>query len=77
MVELLLRSGAKVDYRPDTDEAYPRTTLCDEPLRLAIRNKHIQIARMLLEHGADPNKRYVFLGTRILIKKMRWHFLLH
>lgn len=61
MVELLLRSGAKVDYRPDTDEAYPRTTLCDEPLRLAIRNKHIQIARMLLEHGADPNKRYVFL----------------
>lgn len=72
MVELLLRSGAKVDYRPDTDEAYPRTTLCDEPLRLAIRNKHIQIARMLLEHGADPNKRCVLLKKkRILVKKMR------
>lgn len=59
-----MRSGAKVDYRPDTDEPYPRTTLCDEPLRLAIRNRHIDIARMLLEHGADPNKRY-FFGSEI------------
>ena len=57
-------SGAKVDYRPDTGEEFPRTTLCDEPLRLAIRNKHMDIARMLLEHGADPNKRY-FFGSEI------------
>ncbi|XP_060534026.1 ankyrin-3-like isoform X2 [Cylas formicarius] len=63
-VRLLLKSGAKVDYRPDTDEDFPRTTLCDEPLRLAIRNKHMHIARMLLEHGADPNKRY-FFGSEI------------
>lgn len=40
LTELLLQSGAKVDYREPTDELFPRTTLCDEPLRLALRNKH-------------------------------------
>lgn len=64
VVRLLLMSGAKVDYRPNTDEEFPRTIQCDEPLRLAIRNKHMDIARMLLEHGADPNKRY-FFGAEI------------
>ncbi|KAG5900304.1 hypothetical protein JTB14_000830 [Gonioctena quinquepunctata] len=64
VVRLLLASGAKVDYRPDTGEDFPRTTQCDEPLRLAIRNKHMEIAKMLLEHGADPNKRY-FFGAEI------------
>ncbi|KAJ8985221.1 hypothetical protein NQ317_018250 [Molorchus minor] len=64
VVRLLLKSGANVDYRPDTDEDFPRTTQCDEPLRLAIRNKHMEIARLLLEHGADPNKRY-FFGAEI------------
>ncbi|XP_028172159.1 ankyrin-3-like [Ostrinia nubilalis] len=64
LVKLLLESGAAVDYRPDTGEEFPRTTLCDEPLRLAIRNKHYEVARLLLEHGADPNKRY-FFGSEI------------
>ncbi|XP_069356953.1 ankyrin repeat and SOCS box protein 3-like [Maniola hyperantus] len=64
LVKLLLESGAAVDYRPDTGEEFPRTTLCDEPLRLAIRNKHYAVARLLLEHGADPNKRY-FFGAEI------------
>ncbi|KAI8433454.1 hypothetical protein MSG28_015489 [Choristoneura fumiferana] len=64
LVKLLLQSGAAVDYRPDTGEEFPRTTLCDEPLRLAIRNKHYEVARLLLEHGADPNKRY-FFGAEI------------
>ncbi|KAG6454649.1 hypothetical protein O3G_MSEX008817 [Manduca sexta] len=64
LVKLLLDSGAAVDYRPDTGEEFPRTTLCDEPLRLAIRNKHYEVARLLLEHGADPNKRY-FFGSEI------------
>ncbi|XP_066144494.1 ankyrin repeat and protein kinase domain-containing protein 1-like isoform X2 [Euwallacea fornicatus] len=63
-VRLLLKSGAKVDYRPETREEFPKTTHCDEPLRLAIRNKHKEIARLLLEHGADPNKRY-FFGAEI------------
>ncbi|XP_028135454.1 ankyrin-2-like isoform X2 [Diabrotica virgifera virgifera] len=64
VVRLLLASGSKVDYRENTEEEFPRTTKCDEPLRLAIRNKHMEIARMLLEHGADPNKRY-FFGSEI------------
>jgi ankyrin repeat protein len=40
LTEILLEAGAKVDYREPTDELYPRTTLSDEPLRLALRNKH-------------------------------------
>ncbi|CAH2056073.1 unnamed protein product, partial [Iphiclides podalirius] len=64
LVRLLLQSGAAVDYREDTGEQFPRTTLCDEPLRLAIRNKHYEVAKLLLEHGADPNKRY-FFGAEI------------
>jgi ankyrin repeat protein len=38
--QILLDAGAKVDYREPTEEIFPRTTLCDEPLRLALRNKH-------------------------------------
>lgn len=38
--KILLDAGANVDYREPTDEIFPRTTLCDEPLRLALRNKH-------------------------------------
>lgn len=37
---ILLDAGAKVDFREETGELYPRTTHCDEPLRLALRNKH-------------------------------------
>lgn len=41
-----------------------RTTLCDEPLRLALKNRHVEVARVLLEAGANPNKRY-FFGSEI------------
>ncbi|XP_055683669.1 ankyrin repeat and SOCS box protein 3-like [Lutzomyia longipalpis] len=64
LTQILLEAGAKVDYRAPTDELFPRTTLCDEPLRLALRNKHYDVAQLLLEHGADPNKRY-FFGAEI------------
>ncbi|XP_073989183.1 ankyrin repeat and SOCS box protein 16-like [Rhodnius prolixus] len=75
LVGLLLSEGAKVDFRENTDEPFPRTTLCDEPLRLAIRNKHIEIARMLLEHGADPNKRYFFGAEINLVSPLDIDFL--
>lgn len=64
LVKLLLDHSAKVDHRPDTGELFPRTTMCDEPLRLALKNRHVDVARILLEAGANPNKRY-FFGSEI------------
>ncbi|XP_074096940.1 ankyrin repeat and SOCS box protein 16 isoform X1 [Cotesia typhae] len=64
IVKMLLKHGAKVDHRPDTGELFPRTMLCDEPLRLALRNGHTAVAKILLEAGANPNKRY-FFGSEI------------
>lgn len=40
VAEILLEAGAQTDFRMETEELYPRTTVCDEPLRLALRNKH-------------------------------------
>ncbi|XP_076278205.1 ankyrin repeat and SOCS box protein 16 isoform X3 [Lasioglossum baleicum] len=45
-------------------EDYLPTTMCDEPLRLALKNRHVNVARILLEAGANPNKRY-FFGSEI------------
>lgn len=83
VTEILLEAGAKVDFRQETGELYPRTTLADEPLRLALRNKHFvsdegnpflvpqinysrpqEVAKLLLEYGANVNKRY-FFGAEI------------
>lgn len=82
----MIENGSKVDFREPTDELYPRTMLSDEPLRLALKNRHYvsiskfantqeallntyhfyfqEMARLLLENGADPNTRY-FLGAEI------------
>lgn len=75
LVALLLRQGARVDYREATDDPFPRTTLCDEPLRLAIRNRHADVARMLLENGADPNKRYFFGAEINLVSPLDLEFM--
>lgn len=42
----------------------PRMTIADEPLRLAIKNSHVECAELLLKCGADPNARY-FLGSEL------------
>nr|CAD7448426.1 unnamed protein product [Timema bartmani]CAD7459786.1 unnamed protein product [Timema tahoe]CAD7593245.1 unnamed protein product [Timema genevievae] len=75
LVTMLLHQGAQVDYRENTDDPFPRTTLCDEPLRLAIRNRHIEVAQILLEHGADPNKRYFFGSEINLVSPLDLDFL--
>nr|CAD7257178.1 unnamed protein product [Timema shepardi] len=75
LVTMLLHQGAQVDYRENTDDPFPRTTLCDEPLRLAIRNRHIEVAQILLEHGADPNKRYFFGAEINLVSPLDLDFL--
>ncbi|XP_031632129.1 ankyrin-1-like isoform X2 [Contarinia nasturtii] len=64
IAKLLIENGSKIDFREPTDELYPRTMLSDEPLRLALKNRNYDMARLLLENGADPNKRY-FLGAEI------------
>ncbi|XP_074594547.1 uncharacterized protein LOC141849929 [Brevipalpus obovatus] len=69
LVKLLIDHGARVKFtelKPD-DKALgnpPRATMADEPLRLAIKNGHVECAEMLLKYGADPNARY-FLGAEI------------
>lgn len=47
---MLLANGAKTDYRdlPEKGVLYPRTTMSDEPLRLAIKNYHYNAAKILL-----------------------------
>lgn len=53
------------------EKLFPRTELCDEPLRLAIKNGHLEVARMLLEAGSDPNRRYFFGAEINLVPPMQ------
>ncbi|XP_015928787.1 ankyrin repeat and SOCS box protein 3 [Parasteatoda tepidariorum] len=69
LINILMAYGARIRFtevNPD-DRSYgepPRATAADEPLRLAIRNCEHETARMLLEHGANPNALY-YLGFEI------------
>lgn len=81
LVELLLEHKARVAFTElDFEEEKalgnpPRATIADEPLRLAIKNGHYDVAEILLKHGADPNARY-FLGSEInLISPLNTKFL--
>lgn len=73
LLQILLEHGARVKFtelKPDEKIISkslgnpPRATLADEPLRLAIKNGHLECAQMLLKYGADPNAKY-FLGSEI------------
>ncbi|XP_018494351.2 poly [ADP-ribose] polymerase tankyrase-1 [Galendromus occidentalis] len=70
LAELLMSYGARVCFTDvDTEgRTYygnpPRVTMADEPLRIAIRNDHFEMAELLLKHGANPNARY-FLGSEM------------
>uniref|UniRef100_A0A1I7STD8 SOCS box domain-containing protein n=2 Tax=Bursaphelenchus xylophilus TaxID=6326 RepID=A0A1I7STD8_BURXY len=48
------------------DQPYPIRDGVDEPLRLAIYQRHYECAKILLEMGADPNARY-FEGPQITL----------
>lgn len=65
IVDLLIKHHARVDWSDrDSTELYPKTVLADQPLRLAIKNGHYDVAKLLLQNGANPNARY-FLGSEI------------
>ncbi|RXG73787.1 Ankyrin-1 [Armadillidium vulgare] len=60
LIELLLKHEAQVNFNdPNPIEPYPMAVV-DEPLRLAVKNDHYDAAKMLLEHGANPNSCYFF-----------------
>ncbi|OQR76192.1 ankyrin-1-like [Tropilaelaps mercedesae] len=67
LAQLLISYGARVCFTDvDTEgRSYygnpPRQTMADEPLRIAIRNDHFELAELLLKHGANPNARYAIV----------------
>ncbi|KAK7079079.1 hypothetical protein SK128_021840 [Halocaridina rubra] len=65
MMEVLLKRDAQVNFNipPEDEDDFP-TDVGDEPLRLALKHDHYEAAKLLLEHGANPNARY-FFGSEI------------
>ncbi|HZD19660.1 MAG TPA: ankyrin repeat domain-containing protein [Burkholderiales bacterium] len=53
-VRALIRAGMRVDFNFD---ALTRGRSSESPLTMAINRGHLEIARILLEAGADPNRR--------------------
>lgn len=78
IAELLVKSGSKIDYRAPTDELYPRTLLCDEPLRLALKNRHYVCSQRLFllqsisYFGRSPMSFTFFLYSLILLSIHFW-----
>jgi ankyrin repeat protein len=54
-VKRLLARGVKPDF--NFNEAAPRQRSGESPLTMAIGRGHLEVARILLEAGADPNRR--------------------
>lgn len=52
IAKLLIENGSKIDFREPTDELYPRTMMSDEPLRLALKNRHY-----VSHHPVHSNRR--------------------
>lgn len=52
IAKLLIENGSKIDFIEPTDELYPRTMLCDEPLRLAFKNRnYVSISHYRISYG--------------------------
>lgn len=83
--QILLRNGTLPDYEPNDDTflrsgsrntfectlgiEYPEE-LTDAPLVLAIHSGHVELVRLLVEHGANVNVRfYELLGNRAVVSE--------
>ena len=69
IAKMLIESGSKIDFREPTEELYPRTMLCDEPLRLAMKNRNY--VSDLFECANDFKFMTFFISIHSYIRK--WH----
>lgn len=59
IAKLLIQNGSKIDYREPTNELYPRTMLCDEPLRLALKNRNYVSARPTFKFVTNKSQQFI------------------
>lgn len=61
IMNLLLHHQAKINFaEKKSDDGIEVRSSCEEPLRMAVKNGHLEAARLLLENGANANTRYFF-----------------